>query len=134
MGALDTMLEKRNCSVDSCGVTAISSLDRQDFCLDHFICCCYGQLESLDPRGRKIRLDATDLSCITAFIEDCSRKALDISLRYEALTNLQRGRLLDILLWAGEILVLLGVPRLAFSESIVFGEGHVASRAARGQS
>jgi hypothetical protein len=52
-----------------------------------------------------------------AFIEECSRKALDISLQNEDLTNLQRGRLLDILLWAGELFLLLRAPRTAFAES-----------------
>jgi len=34
-------------------------------------------------------------------------KALDVSLQSESLSNLQRGRLLDILLWAGELFLLL---------------------------
>jgi hypothetical protein len=120
------MLKRRNCSVDTCEVAAIALLDRQNFCLDHFICCCYGQLESLDPRGRKIRLAPTDLSSITTFVLECSRKALDISLGCKELTNLQRGRLLDILLWAGEILLLLGAPRVAISDPAVFVEGQLS--------
>ncbi len=116
------MLEKRNCSVDSCAVAAITALDQQDFCLDHFICCCYGQLESLDPRGRKIRLNPEDISSITAFVEECSRKTLDLCLRFETLTNLQRGRLFDILLWAGEILLLLGAPRRPLTEAVISGD------------
>ena len=59
------------------------------------------------------------LAAIRAFIEECSRKALDISLHSENLTNLQRGRLLDILLWAGELFVLLRAPRVSFPDSLV---------------
>jgi hypothetical protein len=61
-----------------------------------------------------------------AFIEECSRKALDVSLQSEDLTNLQRGRLLDILLWAGELFLLLRAPRLVFAESIPSPEGQSA--------
>jgi hypothetical protein len=64
-----------------------------------------------------------------AFIEECSRKALDVSLQSENLTNLQRGRLLDILLWAGELFLLLRAPRLALAESIPSPEGQPAPRA-----
>jgi hypothetical protein len=65
-----------------------------------------------------------------AFIEECSRKALDISLQSENLTNLQRGRLLDILLWAGELFVFLRAPRLTFAQPLASTEGAPAARAA----
>jgi hypothetical protein len=64
-----------------------------------------------------------------AFIEECSRKALDVSLQSENLSNLQRGRLLDILLWAGELFLLLRAPRLVFAESIPSSESQPAPRA-----
>jgi hypothetical protein len=65
-----------------------------------------------------------------AFIEECSRKALDISLQSQSLTNLQRGRLLDILLWAGELFLLLRAPRATLAQSIASSEGGLAARAA----
>lgn len=58
-----------------------------------------------------------NVASLRAFVEECSRKALDISLHSENLTNLQRGRLLDILLWAGELFVLLRAPRAAVGDS-----------------
>ena len=36
-------------------------------------------------------------------VEECSRRALEVSLATEGLSNLQRARLLDILLWASDI-------------------------------
>jgi hypothetical protein len=65
-----------------------------------------------------------------AFIEECSRKALDISLQSKNLSNLQRGRLLDILLWAGELFLLLRAPRVSLAESIGSSDGPFAARAA----
>jgi hypothetical protein len=64
-----------------------------------------------------------------AFIEECSRKALDISLHSKTLSNLERGRLLDILLWAGELFLLLRAPRLTFRESPAAHKGQALSRA-----
>jgi len=65
-----------------------------------------------------------------AFVEECSRKALDVSLQSEDLSNLERGRLLDILLWAGELFLLLRAPRIILTEPITSAEPLGASRAA----
>jgi len=120
---MDTMLGKRNCRVGSCSRAAITSLDRQALCLNHFLLRCYEGLESLDPRGRKFSGEPINLASMRAFIEECSRKALDVSLQSEDLSNLQRGRLLDILLWAGELFLLLRAPRLTLAESMACSEG-----------
>jgi hypothetical protein len=112
------MSRERNCSAIACRSAAIVSLDQQDFCLNHFLSHCYQQLEALDPRNRRVFAGPVNLVSMRAFIEECSRKALDISLHSEDLTNLQRGRLLDILLWAGELFVLLRTPRVLFPDSL----------------
>ncbi len=80
------MLGKRNCRVGSCGGAAITTLDHQVLCLNHFLLRCYEKLEGLDPRG--------------------------------------------ILLWAGELFLLLRAPRLTLAQSIASSEGHLAARAA----
>lgn len=124
---MDTVRGKRSCGVDACGGTAITTLDRQALCLNHFLLRCYDRLERVDPRGRKFSVEPVDLASMRAFIEECSRKALDISLQSEDLNNLQRGRLLDILLWAGELFVLLRAPRATLAESLASSEaGFVA--------
>jgi len=122
------MLEKRNCRMGSCSRAAITILDHQALCLNHFLVCCYEKLEGFDPRGRKFTAEPVDLAAMRAFIEECSRKALDVSLQSENLSNLQRGRLLDILLWAGELFLLLRAPRLSFVQSAASSEGPLASR------
>ncbi len=127
---MDTMLAKRNCRMGSCGSAAITTLDRQALCLNHFLLRCYEKLEGLDPRGRKFSGEPVDLASMRAFVEECSRKALDVSLQSKKLSNLQRGRLLDILLWAGELFLLLRAPRLTLAESIGSSDGPFAARAA----
>ena len=130
LGGLDKMLANRNCRMGSCGGAAVAALDHQALCLNHFLSRCYEKLEGFDPRGRKFSTEPVDIASMRAFIEECSRKALDISLHSKNLTNLQRGRLLDILLWAGELFLLLRAPRLTLAQSIASSDEQLASSAA----
>src|SRR5438309_9592933 len=99
---MDTMLAKRNCRMGSCGGSAITALDHQALCLKHFLLCCYERLEGLDPRGRKFSAEPVDVVSMRAFVEECSRKALDVSVQSKKWNNLARGRLLASFLWVGE--------------------------------
>jgi hypothetical protein len=130
LGGMDTMLTKRNCRVGACSGAAITSLDHQALCLNHFLQRCYERLEGLDPRGRKFSAEPVDVAAMRAFIEECSRKALDVSLQSQNLSNLQRGRLLDILLWAGELFLFLRAPRFTLAQSMASSEGQLVARSA----
>jgi len=113
---VDTKLAQRNCCESACHSAAATSLDQQALCLNHFLLRCYAQLEAVDPRGQKSRELRVDLATVRAFIEECSRKALEVSLQSENLTNLERARLLDILLWASELFLVLRAPRVTFGD------------------
>jgi len=96
----------RKCSADRCENAAVTFFLQQELCLNHFILRCYEDLERIDPRGRNGKGSAEDIGALKSFADECSRKALEISLSGLAHDNLQRGRLLDILLWAGEVVPL----------------------------
>lgn len=132
LGQMDTNLSERNCNEAACDSAAIASLDEQALCLNHFLLRCYAGLEAVDPRGQKGREQPVDLASMRAFVEECSHKALEVSLHTDNLSNLERGRLLDILLWAGELFLLLRAPRVTFAEVETSpssrGEGRAASR------
>jgi hypothetical protein len=130
VGQMDANVAERNCGESACSGAAITSLDQQALCLNHFLLRCYAKLEAVDPRGAKFREHPVDLPSLRAFIEECSRKALDVSLQSEDLTNLERGRLLDILLWAGELFLLLRAPRIPFAEPAAPEGPRGATRAA----
>jgi len=117
VGGRFEMGTERNCIVDSCENAAAASLAQQDLCLDHFLCRCYEHLDRLDPRRDGSGLGSVHIDLTKTFVEECSRKALDVSLQFPNLTNLQRGRLLDILLWAGELFVLLRTSSRSFGGS-----------------
>lgn len=118
LGAISEMLEDKICAVDFCEGAAVASLAQQDFCLNHFIELCYENLQRIDPRAQKFGRVPLDLPTLRSFIEECSRRALDVALHCDDMDNLQRGRLLDILLWAGELFLLLRAPRRGFADSL----------------
>jgi hypothetical protein len=113
------MSDERICAVDFCEGAGVASLAQQDFCLNHFIELCYENLQRIDPRSQREGRLPVDLPALRAFIEECSRRALDVALHREDINNLQRGRLLDILLWAGELFLLLRAPSRSFADSIL---------------
>src|SRR5438105_9001583 len=123
-------LVERNCSEDACHSAAATSLDQQVLCLNHFLLRCYAKLEMLDQRGQKSREERVDLAAMRAFIEECSRRALEISLQRDNLTNLERARLLDILLWASELFLVLRAPRVTAEDPSFFSENRGSKRAA----
>ena len=133
-GPVDRKLAEGNCSERACHSAAATSLDQHAFCLNHFFLRCYARLEAVDPRGQKSREDRVDLASMRAFIEECSQTALEVSLHYKNLSNLERARLLDILLWASELFLILRAPRVIPEEPSVFSEVHDAKRAARRRS
>lgn len=130
VGPVDTKLAERNCCESACHSAAAASLDQQALCLNHFLQRCYAQLEAVDPRGQKSREQRVDLAAMRAFIEECSRKALEVCLHSESLTNLERARLLDILLWASELFLVLRAPRVALSDYAASPDTRSAKRMA----
>jgi hypothetical protein len=130
LGAMSTMYKDRICAVDFCEGAAAASLAQQDFCLNHFIELCYENLQRIDPRSQKTGSVNLDPASLRAFIEECSRRALEVALHCDDISNLQRGRLLDILLWAGELFLLLRAPSRGFADSILERHDPVLTRLA----
>ncbi|MGC1492399.1 MAG: hypothetical protein WA798_13590 [Candidatus Acidiferrum sp.] len=130
LGAISKMSEDKICAVDFCEGAAVASLAQQDFCLNHFIDLCYENLQRIDPRTQKIGRLPLELPALRTFIEECSQRALDVALHCKEIDNLQRGRLLDILLWAGELFLLLRAPKRGFVDSVLQEHDPVLTRLA----
>ena len=130
---LRAMLKTREdqiCAVDFCDGAGVATLAQQRFCVGHFIELCYENLQRIDPRGQKDGRAGLDAASMRAFIEECSQRALEVALRCEEIDNLQRGRLLDILLWAGELFLLLRAPRRGFADFVMQEHDAVLTRLA----
>jgi hypothetical protein len=133
-GTMDILTSKENCKTDSCANSAVITLAGQELCLDHFFASCYERLDMVEPMVRGRSVEATEVQAVRAVLEECSNRALLISLRHEHLNNLDRSRLLEILLLCGDLQLLLSrsafhslasaarVPMDAFSGNSVHGK------------
>ena len=133
-GTMDILTSKEGCKTDSCANSAVITLAGQELCLDHFFATCYERLDMVEPMVRGRSVGATEVQAVRAVLEECSNRALLISLRHEHLNNLDRSRLLEILLLCGDLQLLLSrpafrslasaarVPMDAFSGNSVYGK------------
>jgi hypothetical protein len=91
------------CGVKGCDQTAGATLEGKDLCQGHFISVCYEQLERYDEMQKAHRLSVADAESARRFINQCSRQADEIEHTTRTLDNLDRARLLHIILWANEL-------------------------------
>ena len=117
LASLDTKVKRlgghldgtRKCSLEPCPDLSVICFAQREFCLHHFLSRCYEDLNHFDVRAHGSELGHSVPGDLKALVEECSRCALTVSLQCQNLGNLQRGRLLDILLWANELLLQTGV-------------------------
>ena len=119
---------KIDCSSSGCENSAMIVLESQHFCLDHFFSSCYERLDQIEPLVRRYSLDVAEARAVRAFLQECSDRALFISLRYDLLTNLERSRLLEILLSCSELQLLLRRLPPALSDFVSQVQSTLASK------
>jgi hypothetical protein len=91
------------CGVQGCDQLAEAALEDKALCRSHFISVCYEQLERYDEMRKAHRLSVFDAESVRRFINQCSRQADEIEHATKNLDNLDRARLLHIILWANEV-------------------------------
>ena len=100
------------CADSACSGQGIVILAGHDFCLEHFLAKCYERLDLIEPVVRSRHLDAQDALTARALLKECANQALLVCLRHQPTDNLQRSRLLDILLQCGDLQIWLDRPTL----------------------
>ncbi|MGA2418699.1 MAG: hypothetical protein ABSG69_01335 [Candidatus Acidiferrum sp.] len=119
----------KTCAVAGCPDVSAAALENQSLCLDHFILRCYESLSAYDGRRDFARrAQETERAKLRGFLEECSTQALKVCLRSEQLSNLQRSRLLDVLLWAGELSECLGASAARMGLSSTFEQRPLEQR------
>jgi len=103
---------KPECKVSYCARPAVTDLAGHDLCLDHFLASCHERLDKLEPMVCRPSLETAENLAAGAFLEECSKRTLFICLRHEHLSNLDRSRLLNILLQAGHLQLQLRNPEV----------------------
>lgn len=102
LGELRAMPVQKLCRFAACQEPAITAIGDADLCCDHFVLRCYEFLEQIDLERAKGGCDTTRTAALKRSVNSCLQGALEVSLKSGTLSNLQKARLLDIMLWAGE--------------------------------
>jgi hypothetical protein len=91
------------CSRVECSKQMVTALGEEELCFDHFCARSYELLERADD-ATESRRDAAGYVEVLCRLDECARRSLEIALRQIQLNNLERARLLDILLWSGDLI------------------------------
>lgn len=91
------------CGIASCGQQALAALDGEAFCREHFILVCYKRLDHYNEVRKGPGLIAEDTESVRRFIHECTRAADHIEHTAQNLDNLERAKLLHIILTASEL-------------------------------
>ena len=78
---------------------AVSSVELRFFCLNHLVDYCYRRLEECE----KALAGGQSRESVRSFLRECATQAAKILLIQRQLQNVDRARLLDIVLWANEL-------------------------------
>src|ERR1700683_2462114 len=97
------MTIKQECGVAGCGQVVAASLDGGALCREHFISVSYDRLDRYDEIRNGPGLSATDTESVRRFIHECTRSADEIEHMAQDLDNLDRAKLLHIILSASEL-------------------------------
>ena len=97
------MEQPASCSRMKCSSLAVTSLGEEHLCFDHFCGRCYELLERGNNLLPQSVGDFAALAALLYRLDECAQRALEISLSEMELNNLDRARLLDILLWSGDV-------------------------------
>jgi PilZ domain len=97
------MNNTKHCSAQGCEIAGVSLIDGEPLCRSHFIDVCYRRLERYEELRKANLLSVTDADSMRHFIHECSRQADEIEQGAEDLDNLERAKLVDIILTASEL-------------------------------
>jgi hypothetical protein len=110
------MPSAKPCQRRGCPRPGVTAFGEGTLCLDHFCDRSYEFLDGLDRRPLPGRIETSLTAEQIQVLDECARRALDICMNASALNNLERARLLDILLWCGDVTeALRGTGRASFA-------------------
>jgi len=97
------MSQTAQCRIAGCDQDVAASLDGDSFCREHFISVCYARLDQYDKLRKGEGLGILDTETVRRFIHECTRNADAIEQSVRNLNNLDRAKLLHIILSASEL-------------------------------
>jgi len=97
------MKNAEHCGAPSCEKSGVSSIDGEALCRSHFIDTCYERLEQYEEMRKGHSLSVSEAESMRRFIHECSRQSDEIEHTATDLDNLDRAKLLHIILTASEL-------------------------------
>jgi hypothetical protein len=97
------MPDPENCSAEGCEQAVAAALGGDALCLEHFISLCYARLGQYDEMRKGPGLGIADTETVRRFIHECTRQADEIEHATQALDDLDRAKLLNIILAASDL-------------------------------
>jgi PilZ domain len=94
---------QEHCSVPECTEEGIASIDDRVLCRTHFLTWSYQRLEAISGQINRQEFHERQADAAGRFLEGCMHDAADIACAVAAPSNLERARVLDVLLWASEL-------------------------------
>jgi len=91
------------CTEQGCTESAIVLIGENWLCNQHFIERSYRQLEEISAEMREASLQESNAEESARRLEECMRGAADIACSPVPPSNLERARVIDVLLWASEL-------------------------------
>ena len=97
------MTNTQLCNIKGCGQEIAASLEGESFCRQHFISTCYTRLDQFDAIRKGPGLSPANTESVRRFIYECTRSADQMEHSAQDLDNLDRAKLLHIILSASEL-------------------------------
>ncbi len=97
------MTTAESCSVGGCDKAKAASLEGAALCQEHFISVCYERLDHYDGLRKGNGLRPADAESARRFINECSRTADEMEHDARELDNLEKAKLVHIILTASEL-------------------------------
>jgi hypothetical protein len=91
------------CSSPACEQSSGTVPDLGRLCLAHFISTSYGKLEELSLSTHNWSVGGTEWENARDFVKECVQSATRFSEANSTLSNLERARLMDIVIWVTEL-------------------------------
>jgi PilZ domain len=91
------------CSTPGCDQRPCTVFELRQMCLEHFISTCYEKLEAVSKDRHVWSFEGPEWESASHSIQECAQRAGDLSQQKSEISNLERARLLDIVLWAAEL-------------------------------
>jgi hypothetical protein len=105
------MHNPERCDRRGCARPVITTFCKEALCLDHFCSRSYEFLNATDERGQLSTASNLPTAEQIQTADECARRTLDICMSKMLLNNLERARLLDILLWCGDLVSFPGAKK-----------------------